>query len=179
MSKDRAAPFSRKHRRYWITITGGMLMIGAINIGIGFCTYHEPSELHQRIELVLPPPGSGIEVYPREALGACPPALATKVIAAVPDGTIIACTASSTGYAITVSRASGKHTQLEIGGDGAIAAVIEPLGLAEIPAPVMRAFAVTYLKTIPAKAAKRSQRGAEPVFELTFPPGRDGSIVSD
>ncbi len=36
MSKDRAAPFSRKHRRYWIPVTGGMLLIGAINLAIGF-----------------------------------------------------------------------------------------------------------------------------------------------
>jgi hypothetical protein len=42
VAKDRAAPFSRKHRRYWIPVTGGMILIGAINITIGLCTQREP-----------------------------------------------------------------------------------------------------------------------------------------
>jgi hypothetical protein len=42
VAKDRAAPFSKKHRRYWITVTGGMILIGAINVTIGVCTYDEP-----------------------------------------------------------------------------------------------------------------------------------------
>ena len=33
--KDRARPFSRKHRRYWLTITGGMIVIGVINLFLG------------------------------------------------------------------------------------------------------------------------------------------------
>lgn len=53
-AKDRAAPFSRKHRRYWLTITGGMILIGAINLGLGFCAYDEPKDAHEKIELVLP-----------------------------------------------------------------------------------------------------------------------------
>jgi len=36
VAKDRAAPFSRKHRRYWLPVTGGMLLIGAINLVLGF-----------------------------------------------------------------------------------------------------------------------------------------------
>jgi hypothetical protein len=39
VSKDRARPFSRKHRKYWIPVTGGMIVIGAINVGLGYCTY--------------------------------------------------------------------------------------------------------------------------------------------
>ena len=42
MSKDRAAPFSRKHRRYWIPVTGGMILIGVINVVIGVCSYSKP-----------------------------------------------------------------------------------------------------------------------------------------
>jgi hypothetical protein len=49
VAKDRAAPFSRKHRRYWIPVTGGMLLIGVINVAIGFCTYREPSGPPERI----------------------------------------------------------------------------------------------------------------------------------
>jgi hypothetical protein len=56
VAKDRAAPFSRKHRRYWIPVTGGMLLIGAINLTIGLCSYREPSVPPERIELVLPRP---------------------------------------------------------------------------------------------------------------------------
>ena len=54
MSKDRAAPFSRKHRRYWLTVTGGMLLIGLINVIIGFASYDPPSGKSEKIELQLP-----------------------------------------------------------------------------------------------------------------------------
>ena len=56
MAKDRAAPFSRKHRRYWIPVTGGMILIGVINLIIGYCSYPgTPSEPPQKIELKIPP----------------------------------------------------------------------------------------------------------------------------
>ena len=53
MAKDRAAPFSKKHRRYWLPVTGGMLLIGGINVAIGFCTYKEPPP-PERIEVQIP-----------------------------------------------------------------------------------------------------------------------------
>jgi hypothetical protein len=55
VSKDRAAPFSRKHRRYWLPVTGGMILIGALNLAIGYCAYEPPPPPPQKIELVLPP----------------------------------------------------------------------------------------------------------------------------
>ena len=55
MAKDRARPFSRKHRKYWITVTGGMLAICALNVGIGMCAY-EPAREPERITPVLPEP---------------------------------------------------------------------------------------------------------------------------
>jgi hypothetical protein len=54
VSKDRAAPFSRKHRRYWLPVTGGMLLIGAINLGLGYCAYEPPPPEPEKIPLVLP-----------------------------------------------------------------------------------------------------------------------------
>jgi len=56
VSKDRARPFSRKHRRYWIPVTGGMLLIGVLNLGIGFCAYEPAPPEPERITLTLPPP---------------------------------------------------------------------------------------------------------------------------
>lgn len=53
MAKDRAAPFSRKHRKYWIPVTGGMVLIGVVNVAIGFCTYEEPPA-PQRMEVHVP-----------------------------------------------------------------------------------------------------------------------------
>ena len=41
MAKDRAAPFSKKHRRTWIPVTGGMVLIGLINLGIGMYLYSQ------------------------------------------------------------------------------------------------------------------------------------------
>jgi hypothetical protein len=52
--KDRAAPFSRKHRRIWIPVTGGMVLIGLINVGIGWWSYVPPPPEPARIELVIP-----------------------------------------------------------------------------------------------------------------------------
>jgi hypothetical protein len=50
--KDRARPFSRKHLRYWLTVTGGMILIAVVNIIIGYCTYPDaPAETTERIEL--------------------------------------------------------------------------------------------------------------------------------
>lgn len=68
MSKDRARPFSRKHRKYWIPVTGGMLLIGVINVGIGFCSYEKPPPPPQPIVLTLPAPT--VQPKPRLAPGA-------------------------------------------------------------------------------------------------------------
>ncbi len=58
LSKDRAAPFSKKHRRYWIPVTGGMVVIGIINILIGLHSY-KPPENPERIILHLRDAGFG------------------------------------------------------------------------------------------------------------------------
>lgn len=55
VSKDRAAPFSRKHIRYWLPVTGGMILIGALCLAVGFCTYEAPSGTPEKIVPVLPP----------------------------------------------------------------------------------------------------------------------------
>ncbi len=52
MSKDRAAPFSRKHRRYWIPVTGGMILLGAVNLVLGLSSYKKPED-PVRIDLHL------------------------------------------------------------------------------------------------------------------------------
>jgi len=39
VAKDRAAPFSRKHRRTWIPVTGGMILIGVVNVALGLWLY--------------------------------------------------------------------------------------------------------------------------------------------
>jgi hypothetical protein len=53
VAKDRARPFSRKHRKYWVTVTGGMLFICGLNIAIGMCAYEPPHEV-EPITPVLP-----------------------------------------------------------------------------------------------------------------------------
>ena len=119
MAKDRAAPFSKKHRKYWIPVTGGMLLIAAINVGLGVYSYKEPPP-PKRIELTIP----GAEPAP---LGALRPS--------------------------------------------------------DLPAPVMRAFAVKYPHTIPAGANFENGN-----YSVLFPAGRehkravftpDGAFVSE
>ena len=123
MAKDRAAPFSRKHRRYWITVTGGMLLIGVINIAIGLCGYEGPPSNPQRIELKIP---------------------------------------------------------LR---DGQVADAANTLAPSQLPAEVMRAFAIKYPRTIPAGAIVDDNQ-----YIVLFPPGAahtratfraDGTFLSD
>lgn len=56
MSKDRAAPFSRKHRRYWIPVVIGMALIGVINLAIGFYLYATGPKDAPRPPTPPPPP---------------------------------------------------------------------------------------------------------------------------
>jgi len=156
-----------------------MILIGILNIVVGFVTYDRPSDVHERIIPDVPyARGSGPRVAPI-AVG-CGAAITARVAAELAGSTIVACTADR----VTVLR--GEHRiELEVVGDE-IRGVGETLALPAIPAPVMRAFAVAYPRTIPSGAIKRTRRGAEPVYELTFPPGAphtlailrgDGSVV--
>ncbi len=120
VAKDRAAPFSRKHRRYWMTVLGGMVVIGVVNVAIGLWSYKRPTE-PQRIELVL-------------------------------------------------------HDAAVIDATGTLAA-------SELPAAVMRAFAVKYPRTIPSGAIVVDEG-----YRVMFPPGKghksatfraDGTFVTD
>lgn len=122
MPKDRAAPFSPKHRRYWITVTGGMILIGGINLVVGMCSYKKEPPPPTPIQLKLPSPGEA-HLLPGS------------------------------------------------------------LRLGDVPAPVVRAFAIKYPKTIAAGAFRHGD-----TYTLIFPPGRahkqatfraDGTFVSD
>lgn len=57
LAKDRARPFSKKHRRYWIPVLGSMIGIGIVDILVGYGSYHPPQE-PERIKLVIPPPNT-------------------------------------------------------------------------------------------------------------------------
>lgn len=48
MAKDRAAPFSRKHKRYWIPIAGGMLLICILNLAVGIYLYSNRPKSYPR-----------------------------------------------------------------------------------------------------------------------------------
>jgi hypothetical protein len=180
VSKDRARPFSRKHRKYWIPVTGGMILIGLIDVSLGLCSYTPPSDVHERILLDVPyARGSGPAAAPLVAAD-CAAAVTAQIAADLPGATIVACTPTQA----TVAR--GGHTiALELDGTQ-IRAIAETLTLPEIPTAVIRAFAVAYPRTIPAGAVKRTRRGSPPVFELAFPAGAghalavlrgDGSVV--
>ena len=54
MAKDRARPFSRKHFRYWMTVTGGMLLIGAINVVLGYWLWPGKPKPTEQIQFNVP-----------------------------------------------------------------------------------------------------------------------------
>jgi hypothetical protein len=172
VAKDRARPFSRKHRKYWIPVTGGMVLIGVINVIVGFCSYTRPSDVHERIMPNVPfARGSGSAAEAPHA-AACAPAITSRIEREMPGATIVRCTADR----VTVER--GAHTiELDVAGDE-IRGVAETLALPEIPAAVMRAFAVAYPRTIPSGAIKRTHRGEEPTYELAFPPGAAHAVAT-
>jgi hypothetical protein len=75
VAKDRAAPFSKKHRRYWLPVTGGMILIGAINVGLGVCTYEKAGDsepMHVAVPIrTQPHAGSlGVAQIPTEVMRA-------------------------------------------------------------------------------------------------------------
>jgi len=74
VAKDRAAPFSRKHRRYWLPVTGGMILIGAINLAIGFCAYDPPPQQYEKIVPVIPPSPYDVDAGVDAAAAAAPAA---------------------------------------------------------------------------------------------------------
>jgi hypothetical protein len=122
VQKDRAAPFSKKHRRYWIPVTGGMIFIGLLNVFIGFCVYKKPSDKHEQLQLNLIKRDAGLDAF-------------------------------------------------------------NTIAPSELPAEVMRAFAVKYPQTLPAGATVI--HGA---YVVQFPPGNphvaatfkpDGTFVSE
>ena len=81
VAKDRSAPFSRKHRRYWLPVTGGMILIGIINVALGYCSWPGDSmdRVPDRIILDLPvspysrhdagPPDAGRDAAPLSDAG--------------------------------------------------------------------------------------------------------------
>jgi hypothetical protein len=71
VSKDRAAPFSRKHRKYWLPVTGGMLLIGGINVALGVCSY-EKDRPPQRLELDLRGRDAGADATGTLGIGQIP-----------------------------------------------------------------------------------------------------------
>ena len=153
VAKDRARPFSRKHRRYWIPVTGGMILIALVNLALGYCSYSRPSDVHERIipDVPFAPGSAGVPTAPRAATG-CPPAITARVAADLPGATVTACTPGR----VTAQR--GGHTiELELSA-GDIVGVAESLALPEIPAAVMRAFAVIYPRTVRSCWACRTSR---------------------
>jgi hypothetical protein len=179
--KDRARPFSRKHRRYWIPVTGGMILIGVINVALGFCSYHQPPDVHERIVPDVPQARTAATTASPQPATGCLPSIAARVQARLPGATITACAPDR------VTVVHDDHTiELEIAG-GDITSTAQTLTLPEIPATVMRAFAIAYPRTIPSGAIVRTRQGAEPTYELAFPPGAahrlatlraDGSIAA-
>lgn len=73
--RDRAKPFSRKHRRYWLTVTGGMIVIMTINVGLGFWLYDTKPRTLPKVEQTpsLAPPIDAAVAPPIDAALAPPP----------------------------------------------------------------------------------------------------------
>ncbi len=72
MAKDRAGPFSRKHRRYWLTITGGMIFIMAVNVGLGLWMYDTSPRPLPHVEQPPSIVDAGVDAPPGDAMAPAP-----------------------------------------------------------------------------------------------------------
>ncbi len=77
--KDRARPFSRKHARYWLTAVGGMVLIMAVNVGLGVWFMDDPPDALPPIEYAPIPPmvvplDAGVPLDSAPGGGMVPPA---------------------------------------------------------------------------------------------------------
>ena len=122
MSKDRARPFSKKHRRYWIPVLGSMIVIGLFNLAIGYCSYHPPMEVG-RIQLVIPPPGTPADttahtladgtveqaIRNAELPGAVMRAFSTQFPRKLPSSALRRTKAGATSYVIGVGSAAATY----------------------------------------------------------------------
>ena len=72
MVKDRAGPFSRKHRRYWLTVTGGMIFIMAVNVGLGLWMYDTTPRKLPHIEQPPSIVDAGVDALPGDAMAPAP-----------------------------------------------------------------------------------------------------------
>lgn len=67
MAKDRAAPFSFKHKRTWLTVTGGMIAIGIANVALGAWLWPDepidrtPEQIVPKLPSAAPGPDAGID----------------------------------------------------------------------------------------------------------------------
>src|SRR5262245_47133542 len=148
-----------------------MILIGVINVVLGFCSYSRPSEVHERIVPDVPNARAGSATAARAATG-CAPAITARIQVDMPGAVITACTADR----VTVLRGE-RQVELAMAGNDVVE-VAESLSLPEIPAAVMRAFAIAYPRTIPAGAVKRTKRGVDPVYELSFPPNTAHKVAT-
>ena len=102
MTKDRAAPFSRKHRRYWIPVTGGMIVIGLINVALGLSIYHAPQD-PARIDVGV---GRPLDMMPPSAL---PTVVVRAFVARYPHTIALGVTRDGTSYVIAFPPSSPHH----------------------------------------------------------------------
>jgi|HubBroStandDraft_5_1064220.scaffolds.fasta_scaffold437693_1 hypothetical protein len=103
VTKDRAAPFSRKHRRYWIPVTGGMVVIGLINVLLGLSSYHAPQD-PQRIDVGVG--GLDPDLIPASAL---PTPVVRGFVARYPHTIARGAMRSGTGYVIVFPPGAPHH----------------------------------------------------------------------
>jgi hypothetical protein len=103
VTKDRAAPFSRKHKRYWIPVMGGMIVIGLINVLLGLSSYHAPED-PQRIDLGVG--GLDPDLIPASAL---PMAVVRGFVARYPHTIARGAKRSGTSYVISFPPGAPHH----------------------------------------------------------------------
>src|SRR5262245_66088887 len=99
-----------------------MILIGVINVIVGYCSYTRPSDVHERIVPDVPfARGSGIPSGAAHPATGCAPAITARIDRDMPGATIIDCAPAR----VTVMRGD-RRLELDLTGD-AIRRVAGPL----------------------------------------------------
>jgi hypothetical protein len=116
---------------------------------------------------------------------ACPDAIRAAVAKAFPEGAITSCKAEREDgvdqFEAKVSQKDKTRVEIDVATDGTITQVEEKIAVDQVPAPVMKAFAVKYPKAKATRAEKQTRTGHGVFFELAFKGdhGRKEATFSD
>jgi hypothetical protein len=129
-------------------------------------------KLHWCLALAAILSSSSVAVAKKGAKLPCPAAVKATTDKAFPGNTGATCKAEREDgkdiIEVKLTRKEGGQVELDVAPDGALLQIEEVVAVAELPAPVTKAFTAKYPKAKPERAEKQTITGKGVFFELAF-----------